>query len=135
MERNSDRKIRIIMAKVGVDIHERGALTLMQVFKDEGMEVIYTGRYATPEQVAKATVEEGADLVALSDSTGSMLIIAKQVIEALKKYDMDHIPIVAGGLIPKESLAELEALGVTGNFGPGTPFDTIVDHVRSVVSK
>ena len=132
MERQSNRKTRMIMAKVGTDIHERGALTLMQVFRDAGMEVIYTGRYATAEQVAKAAVEEQVDLVALSDSTGSMRIIARQVRDALKKYDANDIPIVAGGLIPKEDIPALEAMGVTGNFGPGTPFDTIVRHVWEV---
>ena len=129
-----DKKIRVIMAKVGCDIHERGALTLMEVFKDAGMEVIYTGRYATAEGVAKTAVEEGADVVALSDSTGSMRIIASDVLAALDRQGAGDIPVIAGGLIPKKDVPALEKMGVTGNFGPGTPLDVIIDHLIKVVN-
>jgi len=129
----AEKKIRVVLAKVGCDIHERGALTLMHAFRDAGMEVIYTGRYATAEGVAKTAVQEGADLVALSDSTGSMRIIAADVLAALKKHGAVDVRVIAGGLIPKNDLPVLEKMGVTGNFGPGTPLDVIIDHVRRVI--
>ena len=129
------KPIRVVIAKVGCDIHERGALTLMHTFRDAGMEVIYTGRYQTPEAVAKTVVEENADVLALTDHTGSMRFIAEAVVEAIKNYGVTDIRLVAGGLIPKRDIPVLEKMGVTGNFGPGTPLDTIIDHVVTVAGK
>lgn len=121
--------IRLIMAKIGCDIHERGVLTLMTALRNAGVEVIYTGRYATPDGVAKMAAEEAADMIALSDHTGSMLLIAKQLVQALDKYKLDDVKIIAGGLIPDSDVPALEALGVTGNFGPGTPISAVIEHV------
>jgi methylmalonyl-CoA mutase C-terminal domain/subunit len=123
------RIIRVVLGKVGCDIHERGALVLAGAFRDAGMEVIYTGRYQTAEAVAKTAVDEDADVIALSDHTGSMRYIATDVIDALKKHGVTDIAVVAGGLIPKNDVVYLEKLGVTGNFGPGTPLDVIIDHI------
>ena len=123
-------KIRLIMAKIGCDIHERGVLTLMTALRNAGVEVIYTGRYATPDGVAKMAAEEAADIIALSDHTGSMLLIAKQLIQALEKYRLDDVKIIAGGLIPDDDVPALEALGVTGNFGPGAPIGAVIDLVN-----
>jgi methylmalonyl-CoA mutase C-terminal domain/subunit len=128
------KKIRIIIAKVGCDIHERGALTLMHAFRNAGMEVIYTGRYQTPEGVVKTAIQEDADIIALSDSTGSMLHIATAVLEALKKEGVSDIHVVAGGLIPRRDIPILEKMGVTGNFGPGTPLEKIIDHIVRLCS-
>ena len=133
MEKN--RKLRVLIAKVGCDIHERGAITLSTALRDAGMEVIYTGRYQTPEGVAKAAVEEDVDIIALSDHTGSLPVIAASVLEALKKLDANDIPVMAGGLISPEDLKVLTQLGVSGNYGPGTPFDLIIDHLRKLVDK
>lgn len=130
---NDERKIRVLIAKVGCDIHERGALTLLHRFRDAGMEVIYTGRYQSPEGVANAAVAEGVDVIALSDHTGSMPIIAAAVLEALKRLDAADIHILAGGLVSPEDAEVLEGMGVSGNYGPGTPLDLIVDHVRRLV--
>jgi methylmalonyl-CoA mutase C-terminal domain/subunit len=127
------RRIRIVVGKVGCDIHERGALTLARALRDAGMEVIYTGRYQTPEAVARTAVDEGADVIALSDHTGSMRLIAADVLEALKKHDGAGIHVVAGGLIPRKDLRALREMGVTGNYGPGTPLDVIVSHISSLV--
>ena len=127
------RRIRIVVGKVGCDIHERGALTLARALRDAGMEVIYTGRYQTPEAVAKTAVDEGVDIIALSDHTGSMRLIAVDVLEALKKHDGAGIHVVAGGLIPGKDLPALKKMGVTGNYGPGTPLDVIVRHISSLV--
>ena len=129
------KTIRVVIGKIGCDIHERGATLLALALRDAGMEVIYAGRYQTPEAVARAAIEEGADVIALSDHTGSMRYIAAGIIEALKKYQRNDIRVIAGGLIPKKDLAVLEKMGVTGNFGPGTPFDVIIEHVVTRVEQ
>jgi len=132
---HEDRKIRILIAKIGCDIHERGALTLLYTFRDAGMETIYTGRYQTPEAVVTAAVDEGVDVIALSDHTGSMPIIAESVLEELKKRDVMDIRIMTGGLISPEDAKVLDKMGVSGNYGPGTPLDLIVQHVKELVKK
>ena len=132
---NSKRRIRVVIGKVGCDIHERGAFTLMQALRDAGMEVVYTGRYQTPEAVAKSAIDESADILALSDSTGSMRYIAAEVMAALNKRKADNICVVAGGLIPPQDIPVLEQMGVTGNYGPGTPLNVIVEHIVGRVEK
>jgi len=127
--------IRVVIGKIGCDIHERGATLLALTLRDAGMEVIYTGRYQTPEALAKVAIDEGVDVIALSDHTGSMRYIAAGIIEALKKYQMNDIRVIAGGLIPKKDIPILEKMGVTGNFGPGTPFHVIIEHIRTRVEK
>ena len=127
--------IRILIAKVGCDIHERGALTLMNALKDAGMEVIYAGRYQTPDRVAKVAAEEDVDIIALSDHTGSLPIIAASVKAALKPVKATDIPIIAGGLLTAEDVKELEKMGVSGNYGPGTPLDLIIHHVKNLAAK
>jgi methylmalonyl-CoA mutase C-terminal domain/subunit len=127
------RKIRVLIAKVGCDIHERGALTLLRALRDAGMEVIYTGRYQTPDGVAGAAVTEDVDVIALSDHTGSLPIIASQVIGELEKHEASDIPIIAGGLLTPEDVKALEDMGVTGNLGPGTPIGVIIDHINGLV--
>jgi methylmalonyl-CoA mutase C-terminal domain/subunit len=127
------RKIRVLIAKVGCDIHERGALTLLRALRDAGMEVIYTGRYQTPGGVADAAVAEDVDVIALSDHTGSLPIIAAQVIGELKRLEAADIPIIAGGLLAPGDVKALEDMGVTGNYGPGTPIEVIIDHIHGLV--
>ncbi len=127
--------IRIIIGKVGCDIHERGALVLARAFRDAGMEVIYLGRFQTADAIAKTAVDEDASIIALSDHTGSMRYIADQMMESLKKYKGTDIPVIAGGLIAKRDLPYLEKLGITGNFGPGTPLPTIIEHIRKTVEE
>ncbi len=129
-----DRKIRILIAKIGCDIHERGALTLLYTFRDAGMEAIYTGRYQTPEAVVTAAIDEGVDVIALSDHTGSMPIIAESVLGELKRGEAADIHVMTGGLISPEDARVLSEMGVSGNYGPGTPLDLIVQRVREVVS-
>ena len=131
MHRN--RKIRILIAKVGCDIHERGALTLLYAFRDAGMETIYTGRYQTPEAVVTAAIDEDVDIIALSDHTGSMPIIAASVLEELKKRHVEDIRIMTGGLISTDDVKVLDAMGVSGNYTPGTPLDVIVEHIKTLV--
>jgi methylmalonyl-CoA mutase C-terminal domain/subunit len=129
------KPIRIIIGKVGCDIHERGALVLARAFRDAGMEVIYLGRYQTADTVAKTAVDEDASVVALSDHTGSMRYIAEDVVAALEKYGGSDIPVISGGLIPRKDIAFLEKLGVTGNFGPGTPLPTVIEHIQKTVEE
>jgi len=129
------KTIRVIIGKVGCDIHERGALILARAFRDAGMEVIYLGRYQTAESVAKTAVDEDVSVIALSDHTGSMRYIAEEMMAALKKYDGMDIPVVAGGLIAKRDLPYLEKLGVTGNYGPGTPLPVVIEHIRQRVEQ
>jgi methylmalonyl-CoA mutase C-terminal domain/subunit len=127
--------IRVVIGKVGCDIHERGALVLARAFRDAGMEVIYLGRYQTADAVAKTAIDEDASVIALSDHTGSMRYIAEQIMDALRRYGGADIPVVAGGLIAKRDLPYLEKLGVTGNYGPGTPLPVVIDHIRQVVTE
>lgn len=129
---NQKKKIRILIAKVGCDIHERGALTLLTSLRDEGMEVIYTGRYQNPKGVAAAAVSEDVDVVALSDHTGSLPIIASAVLEQLKVLGAPDMKMIAGGLLSPSDIEELERMGVSGNYGPGTPMEVIIDHIRKV---
>jgi len=129
------KTIRIVIGKVGCDIHERGALILARAFRDAGMEVIYLGRYQTAEAIAKAAVDEDVDVIALSDHTGSMRYIVNEMMKALKKYGGTDIQVVAGGLIAKKDLPYLEKLGITGNYGPGTPLEVVIDHIRKTVEK
>jgi methylmalonyl-CoA mutase C-terminal domain/subunit len=129
---SDEKKIRVLIAKVGCDIHERGALTLLTTLRDEGMEVIYTGRYQTPKGVANAAVSEDVDVLALSDHTGSLPIIAEAVLGELKKLGITDMKVIAGGLLAPDDIKSLEKMGVTGNYGPGTPLDEIVYHIQSV---
>jgi len=131
----NNRKIRILIAKAGCDIHERGPYTLMTAFRNAGMEVIYTGRYQSSEAIAKVALVEDVDIIALSDHTGSLPIIAEGVLKALEKLGAVDIRVTAGGLITPQDVKELEAMGVSGNFGPGTPLDVIIRHTVGLARK
>jgi len=128
-------KIRVLIAKVGCDIHERGALTISKALQEAGMEVIYTGRYQTPKGVATAAASEGVDVIALSDHTGSLPIIAAAVLEELRKLEVADIPIIAGGLLTPDDVKALENMGVSGNCGPGTPIENIVDLIKDLAAR
>lgn len=127
------RKIRILVAKPGLDGHDRGALVLCEVFKEAGMEVIYTGVYQTPEMIVEAAIAEDVEVVALSLMDGLYLTLFPEVVHLLREKGAEGICIVAGGIIAEEDRPVLEAMGITGNFGPGTPIQTIIDHVRERV--
>lgn len=123
---------RILLAKVGCDIHERGALTLMNVFRDAGMEVIYTGRYQSEEGVARAAVTEDVDLVAVSDLTGGLVIICRKILAELERLEAD-IPLICGGLLTKEDAKQLESMGVQGIFDTGSSIDACLNRVLALV--
>ncbi|HZW55606.1 MAG TPA: cobalamin B12-binding domain-containing protein [Nitrososphaerales archaeon] len=129
------RKIRILVAKPGLDGHDRGALVLCRAFRDAGMEVIYSGLLPTPEQVAAMAVDEDVDVVALSLLNGAHMTAFPKVVEFLKKKGGSGIIVVGGGIIPDSDKPRLERAGIRGNFGPGTSLGTIIDFVNQSVQE
>lgn len=132
--KTSDR-IRILVAKPGLDGHDRGALILCRAFRDAGMEVIYTGFLATPEQVAQMAIDEDVDVVAMSLLNGAHMTAFPKVAKLIREKGGDDILLVGGGIIPDDDKPRLEKLGITGNYGPGTPLKTIIEHVENIVSE
>ena len=131
----SSRRVKILVAKLGLDGHDRGALVLCRAFRDAGMEVIYSGLFATPDRIAQIVQDEDADAVALSLLNGAHGTLFPRVVKELKKKKINDVLVVGGGVIPEEDKRILEKSGVTGNFGPGTPLDVIIDHITKGVSK
>jgi|SRR5579872_1845425 len=129
------RKIRILVAKPGLDGHDRGALVLSRAFRDAGMEVIYSGLLPTPEQVAQMAVDEDVDVVALSLLNGAHMTAFPKVAKFLKEKGGADVVVVGGGIIPDNDKPKLEKLGIIGNFGPGTSLKTIVDFINGAVQK
>lgn len=129
------RKIRILVAKPGLDGHDRGALVLCRAFRDAGMEVIYSGLLLTPEQVAQMAVDEDVDVVALSLLNGAHMTSFPKVVKFLKQKGGKDILVLGGGIIPDEDKARLEKMGIRGNFGPGTSLKTIIDYVFENLKK
>ncbi len=127
------KRIRILVAKPGLDGHDRGALVLCRAFRDAGMEVIYTGFLATPEQVAQMAIDEDVDVVAMSLLNGAHMTAFPKVAKLILEKGGDDILLVGGGIIPDEDKPLLEKHGITGNYGPGTPLKTIIDHVEKIV--
>ncbi|MEM3684765.1 MAG: cobalamin B12-binding domain-containing protein, partial [Conexivisphaerales archaeon] len=119
--KSRNRKIRILVAKPGLDGHDRGALVLCRAFRDAGMEVIYAGLLPTPEQVARMAIDEDVDVVALSLLNGAHMTAFPRVKKMLEEYGGKDILVVGGGIIPDDDRVKLEKLGITGNYGPGTP--------------
>ncbi|MGC8497357.1 MAG: cobalamin B12-binding domain-containing protein [Thermoplasmata archaeon] len=125
-----NRPIKILLAKPGIDGHDRGALVLAKAFRDAGMEVIYAGLLPTPEQVVDTAINEDVDIIALSLLNGAHLTAFGKVAKLLKQKGIDDIAIVGGGTIPIRDRAKLEKMGITGNYGPGTSLSTIIEHVK-----
>ena len=135
ISKGTQRRIRILVAKPGLDGHDRGALILCRALRDAGMEVIYAGLLASPEQVAQMAIDEDVDVVALSLLNGAHMTAFAKVARALKEIRAADILLVGGGIIPEEDKPKLEKLGITGNFGPGTSLKTIIDHIEERVKK
>ena len=131
----TSRKIKILVAKLGLDGHDRGALVLCRGFRDAGMEVIYSGLFATPDRVAQIAEDEDVDAVALSLLNGAHGTLFPRVVKELRKKGIKDVLVVGGGTIPEEDKNALEKSGVTGNFGPGTALDDVITHIRNGVSK
>ena len=134
-QQTQTRRIKILVAKLGLDGHDRGALVLCRAFRDAGMEVIYSGLFATPDRIAQIVEDEDVDAVALSLLIGAHGTLFPRVAQQLKKRKIKDVLIVGGGVIPDEDKKILERSGVTGNFGPGTSLDLIIDHITNGVSK
>ncbi len=127
------RKIRILVAKPGLDGHDRGARIIARAFRDAGFEVVYTGLHQTPEQIVSAAIQEDVDLIGLSSLAGAHLYLFQKAIDLLKAQGADDIMVIGGGIIPEEDIAKLKAVGVREIFPPGTSLEAIVDWVRQNV--
>ena len=126
----TEKKIRVLVAKPGLDGHDRGAKVIARALRDAGMEVVYTGIRQTPEMIAETALQEDADAVGLSILSGAHLELFPRVVEELKKRGMDDVVLFGGGIIPHEDLPKLEKLGFKGIFGPGASTLDIVEWVR-----
>ena len=130
----SERKIRVLVAKPGLDGHDRGAKVVARALRDAGMEVVYTGLRFTPEMVAEAALQEDVDVVGLSILSGAHMALMPRVLELLKANGQGHVKVFVGGIIPDEDVPRLLELGVVGVYGPGTLTDDIIKDVRQAVT-
>jgi methylmalonyl-CoA mutase C-terminal domain/subunit len=130
---SSERKIRVVVAKPGLDGHDRGAKIIARALRDAGMEVIYTGLHQTPEQIVETVIQEDADAVGLSILSGAHMTLVPRVVELLREQDIDDVLVTVGGTIPADDIPELEALGVSAVFTPGAPTQDIIDFIRGAV--
>jgi methylmalonyl-CoA mutase C-terminal domain/subunit len=128
-----ERKIRVVVAKPGLDGHDRGAKIIARALRDAGMEVIYTGLHQTPEQIVATVIQEDADAVGLSVLSGAHMTLVPRVLELLREQGVDDVVITVGGTIPADDVPELKELGVAEVFTPGSSTDQIVDFVRGAV--
>jgi methylmalonyl-CoA mutase C-terminal domain/subunit len=127
-------KIRVVVAKPGLDGHDRGAKIIARALRDAGMEVIYTGLHQTPEQIAETVIQEDAHAVGLSILSGAHMTLVPRVVDLLKQQGADDVIVTVGGTIPAEDIAELKALGVSEVFTPGASTQEIVDYIRGAVA-
>ena len=127
------RKIRILVAKPGLDGHDRGARIIARTFRDAGFEVIYTGLHQTPEQIVMAAVQEDVDLIGLSSLAAAHLSLFKRVMDLLKEQQAEDIIVIGGGIIPEKDIDKLKTMGINEVFLPGTSLETIVDWVNENV--
>lgn len=130
----SDKRIRVLVAKPGLDGHDRGAKVIAAALRDAGMEVIYTGLHQTPEKIAATALQEDVDVVALSVLSGAHMVLFPRVLDLLRENGMDEVLVTGGGIIPKEDAEALQASGVGQLFGPGTATTEAVEYIRSWVT-
>ena len=131
----AERPIRVLIAKPGLDGHDRGAKVIARALRDAGMEVIYSGLRQTPEQIAAAAIQEDVDVVGLSILSGAHNVLFPEILKLLKERGGGDILVLAGGIIPDKDIASLKALGVREIFLPGTPTQTLVDFIRREVAE
>lgn len=129
------RKIRVLVAKPGLNGHDRGAKVVAAALRDAGMEVIYTGLHQTSEQIVEAAIQEDVDVIGLSILSGAHMTIFSKVLELLKEKGAGHIMVTGGGIIPKDEIAKLEKMGVKKLFGPGTATTEIVNFIKQNVNR
>ena len=130
-----EQKIRVIVAKPGLDGHDRGAKVIARAFRDAGFEVIYTGLRQTPEQVVNAALQEDADVVGLSVLSGAHMTLCPRIMELMKKERLDDVLVVVGGIIPDQDIPKLKELGVAAIFQPGASTEDIIAYIRQNVRK
>jgi len=128
-----DRKIRVLVAKPGLDSHDRGAKVVARALRDAGMEVIYTGLRQTPEQIAETVLQEDVDVLGISILSGAHLTLFPKIVGLMKQKGLDDVLVFAGGIIPEEDIPHLKRLGIKEIFGPGTPTETVVNFVKDNV--
>ncbi len=128
------KKIRVLVAKPGLDGHDRGAKVVARALRDAGMEVIYTGLRQTPEQIVEAALQEDVDCVGLSILSGAHMTLVPKVVQLLRENDAEDILVAVGGIIPDEDVSTLKKMGVKGVFGPGTTTHEIIKFIESSVS-
>jgi methylmalonyl-CoA mutase C-terminal domain/subunit len=129
-----DRKIRVVIAKPGLDGHDRGAKIIARALRDAGMEVIYTGLHQTPEQIVETAIQEDADAVGVSILSGAHMTLVPRIVEGLRDAGADDVLVVVGGTIPPDDAEELKGTGVAAVFGPGATTSDIVDFLRAAVA-
>jgi len=127
----AEQKIRVLIAKPGLDGHDRGAKVVARALRDAGFEVIYTGLRQTPEQVAETALQEDVNVVGLSILSGAHMRLFPEIMKLLKERGMDNILVIAGGIIPEDDIKPLKKLGIKAIFGPGTPTTEIVEYIRA----
>ena len=130
----TERKIRVLVAKPGLDGHDRGAKVVARALRDAGMEVIYTGLRQTPEMIAESALQEDVDAVGLSILSGAHMALAPRVLELLRANGQENVRVFIGGIIPDEDIPRLKEMGVAGVYGPGTITDVIVEDIRKAVA-
>jgi len=127
----TERKIRVLVAKPGLDGHDRGAKVIVRALRDAGMEVICTGLRQMPEMIAEAALQEGVDVVGLSILSGAHMSLIPRILELLKANGQENVKVYVGGIIPDVDAPKLKALGVAGVYGPGAPSEVIINDIRS----
>jgi methylmalonyl-CoA mutase C-terminal domain/subunit len=135
MSEEAARKIRVVVAKPGLDGHDRGAKIIARALRDAGMEVIYTGLHQTPEQIAATVIQEDADAIGLSILSGAHMTLVPRVVELLNDQGAEDVVITVGGTIPSDDIPQLKDLGVAEVFTPGASTDEIVDFIRGAASE
>lgn len=126
-------RIRVLVAKPGLDGHDRGAKVVARALRDAGMEVIYTGLRQTPEMIVEAALQEDVDVIGLSILSGAHMSLAPRIMELMVENDMVEVPVFLGGIIPHDDVPALKGMGITGVFGPGTNTETIISSIRESV--
>ncbi|MCL5257071.1 MAG: cobalamin B12-binding domain-containing protein [Chloroflexi bacterium] len=126
-----NRKIRVLIAKPGLDGHDRGARVVTQALRDAGMEVIYTGLHQTPEMIAEAALQEDVDVVGLSTLSGAHMALIPRIMELLHSEGLKDVLVVAGGIVPDDDIAKIKECGVDEVFGPGTPLPAIAEYIST----
>ncbi|NIU39912.1 methylmalonyl-CoA mutase [Candidatus Bathyarchaeota archaeon] len=126
----AERKIRVLIAKPGLDSHDRGAKIVARALRDAGMEIIYTGLRQTPEQIVETALQEDVNVIGLSILSGAHKVLFPKIMELIREKGMDDVLVFAGGIIPQEDIRDLKGIGIKEVFGPGTPTGTLVEFVQ-----